>query len=92
VADSAHATIPHLDAGAGMGIENAYILSNFVAVMGYMSDIDGAFRAYNSTKTPRTQECIKKNSRGYGFLTEAAGYDGAKSEVTLKIASKCSVA
>ncbi|KAI1571614.1 UbiH 2-polyprenyl-6-methoxyphenol hydroxylase [Pyrenophora tritici-repentis] len=36
--DSAHATTPHMGAGAGMAIEDAYILSHLVAAVGSTGD------------------------------------------------------
>lgn len=68
--DSAHATTPHLGAGAGMAMEDAYMLSNLVASVGGVADIENAFTAYDSVRRPRTQKCIKKSFEavlGYTF-------------------------
>lgn len=59
--DAAHATVPHLAAGAGMAMEDAYILSSLIAAAGSVGDIDRAFRAYDAVRRPRTQECIRRS-------------------------------
>jgi salicylate hydroxylase len=69
--DSAHATTPHLGAGAGMAMEDAYILSHLIAFVGRTENIEKAFFAYDAVRRPRTQECIKRSkeaSLAYGFL------------------------
>ncbi|KAF1947993.1 mannitol 1-phosphate dehydrogenase [Clathrospora elynae] len=59
--DSAHATTPHMGAGAGMAMEDAYILSHLVAAAGSVNSIEEAFRAYDAVRRPRTQQCIKRS-------------------------------
>ncbi|KAF2022710.1 mannitol 1-phosphate dehydrogenase [Setomelanomma holmii] len=59
--DSAHATCPHLGAGAGMAMEDAYILSSLIATVSNFADIEKAFHAYNDVRRPRTQERIKRS-------------------------------
>jgi salicylate hydroxylase len=59
--DSAHATTPHLGAGAGMAMEDAYILSNLIASAGSTESIEKAFFAYDAVRRPRTQECIRRS-------------------------------
>ena len=59
--DSAHATTPHLGAGAGMAMEDAYILSQLVASVGSITHIEKAFRAYDAVRRPRTQACIERS-------------------------------
>jgi salicylate hydroxylase len=59
--DSAHATTPHLGAGAGMAMEDAYILSNLIAAVQDSNDINKAFKAYEAVRRPRTQECIRRS-------------------------------
>ncbi|KAF1921271.1 mannitol 1-phosphate dehydrogenase [Ampelomyces quisqualis] len=68
--DAAHATVPHLGAGAGMAMEDAYILSELIANVGDITHIEKAFRAYDMIRRPRTQECVRRSmeaSVGYGF-------------------------
>lgn len=69
--DSAHATTPHLGAGAGMAMEDAYILSNLVASVGGINKIEAAFKAYDAVRRPRTQQCIQRSfvaALAYDFL------------------------
>lgn len=59
--DSAHATTPHLGAGAGMAMEDAFVLSQLIASVGDIAHIESAFQAYDSVRRPRTQGCIEKS-------------------------------
>ncbi|KAF2462859.1 mannitol 1-phosphate dehydrogenase [Lindgomyces ingoldianus] len=67
--DSAHATTPHLGAGAGMAMEDAFILSSLIASVKSSEGIESAFRAFDSVRRPRTQQLIK-NSRIAGLATD----------------------
>ncbi|KAH7070167.1 mannitol 1-phosphate dehydrogenase [Paraphoma chrysanthemicola] len=76
--DSAHATVPHLAAGAGMAMEDAYILSNLIASSGSIERLQDVFRAYDVVRRPRTQDCIKASlqaSCGYCFSLPGVGDD-----------------
>jgi salicylate hydroxylase len=57
--DSAHATTPHLGAGAGMAMEDAYILSHLIAAAKGTGGIENAFRAYDAVRRPRTQKLVE---------------------------------
>ncbi|RMZ71745.1 mannitol 1-phosphate dehydrogenase [Pyrenophora seminiperda CCB06] len=84
--DSAHATTPHMGAGAGMAMEDAYILSNLIAAVGSTEDIESAFRAYDTVRRPRTQGCIKRSmdaALAYDFMMEGVGDDMVKIEERL---------
>ncbi|KAF2244156.1 mannitol 1-phosphate dehydrogenase [Trematosphaeria pertusa] len=59
--DSAHATTPHMGAGAGMAMEDAYILSNLIASMRGSASIEAAFRAYDAVRRPRTQQLVENS-------------------------------
>ncbi len=48
--DAAHATSPHFGQGAGMALEDAYVLSN---LFGRCSDVKKVFEAYDSVRVPR---------------------------------------
>jgi salicylate hydroxylase len=67
--DSAHAATPHLGAGAGMAMEDAYILSNLIAAVKGSDDIESAFTAYDEVRRPRTQKLIEL-SRLSGLIIE----------------------
>lgn len=67
--DSAHATTPHMGAGAGMAMEDAYILSNLIASAEGSVDIENVFRVYDSVRRPRTQKLVEC-SRNSGLLID----------------------
>ena len=67
--DSAHATTPHMGAGAGMAMEDAYILSQLIASVKGTADVEHAFRAYDAVRRPRTQKLVE-NSRNAGLLID----------------------
>lgn len=58
--DSAHASTPHQGAGAGMALEDAYILSNVLGRVKEGSDdeISAAFEAYNAARRERSQKLV----------------------------------
>jgi salicylate hydroxylase len=58
--DSAHASTPHQGAGAGMALEDAYILSNVLGRVkeGRDDEIAAAFEAYNATRKERSQKLV----------------------------------
>ncbi|TVY82723.1 6-methylsalicylic acid decarboxylase atA [Lachnellula suecica] len=67
--DAAHASTPHLDAGAGFAIEDAYLLSGLMTpdLIKTTSDIKQAFRIYGEIRRPRCLELIDR-SREQGSL------------------------
>jgi salicylate hydroxylase len=67
--DAAHATTPHMGAGAGMAMEDAYILSNLIAAAHGTSDLEDAFRAYDAVRRPRTQMLVER-SKHAGLLMD----------------------
>ena len=76
--DAAHATTPHLGAGAGMAMEDAFILSNLVGQASTASDLERAFMAYDSVRRPRTQVVIESSllaGMEYAFRGEGVGDD-----------------
>lgn len=67
--DAAHATTPHQGSGAGMCIEDCYILGRLVAEVASAQDLGRAFQAYDEVRRPRTQKLVK-TSRDAGMLYE----------------------
>lgn len=69
--DAAHASTPHLDAGAGFAIEDAHLLSGLLGpeFIKSESDIKKAFWVYDKIRRPRCQELIKR-SRKQGLLLD----------------------
>ncbi|KAF1848182.1 salicylate 1-hydroxylase-like protein [Cucurbitaria berberidis CBS 394.84] len=72
VGDAAHATTPHQGAGAGMCIEDVYILSELLSQCKSKTDLEEAFRAYDAVRRPRSQKLVK-TSREAGMLWEFEG-------------------
>ncbi|KAF2433666.1 mannitol 1-phosphate dehydrogenase [Tothia fuscella] len=69
IGDAAHATTPHQGAGAGMAIEDSYILCNLLAEVKSAKGIEAAFRAYDAVRRPRSQKLVT-TSREAGQLYE----------------------
>ncbi|KAK6956529.1 hypothetical protein Daesc_001807 [Daldinia eschscholtzii] len=67
--DAAHGTTPHQGAGAGMCIEDCYILSHLIGAAQSTQDLDKAFQAYDEVRRPRTLKLVK-TSREAGMLYE----------------------
>jgi salicylate hydroxylase len=59
--DAAHAALPHLGSGAGMAIEDGYILGNLIAGWAHKGDFGVPFKAYDAMRRPRTQELVRKS-------------------------------
>jgi salicylate hydroxylase len=77
--DAAHAMTPHAGAGAGLALEDAFILSNLLGLVGNAADIEKAFAAYDAVQRPRTQE-VSRVSRDAGLLF-AMDLDGVKDDL-----------
>ncbi|KAH8726938.1 salicylate 1-hydroxylase-like protein [Phaeosphaeriaceae sp. PMI808] len=69
VGDAAHATTPHQGAGAGMCVEDAYILSQLLSSCKSRDGFEKAFRAYEAVRKPRSQKLVE-TSREAGMLWE----------------------
>lgn len=65
--DAAHASSPHYGAGAGMAMEDAYVLSNLIGMIHESKDIENVFRAYDHVRRPRTQKLVS-TSHDAGLL------------------------
>ena len=66
VGDAAHASTPHQGAGAGMAIEDAYVLSELLTLVGkdgkdgnVGTQAEWAFEAYDTVRRERTQKLVK---------------------------------
>jgi salicylate hydroxylase len=70
--DSAHATSPHYGQGAGMAVEDAYVLSNLLAACKSPSDIKRAFDAYDFVRVPRALR-VTSMSRKEGKVLDMEG-------------------
>ncbi|KAF1843717.1 mannitol 1-phosphate dehydrogenase [Cucurbitaria berberidis CBS 394.84] len=65
--DAAHATTPHQGAGAGMCIEDSYILANLVKEASRVEELEKAFFAFDAVRRERTQKLVK-TSKEAGML------------------------
>ncbi|KAI9810361.1 MAG: hypothetical protein M1827_006328 [Pycnora praestabilis] len=85
--DSAHASTPHQGAGAGMALEDAFILSNLLGSVHDLSGLEHAFRAADVVRRPRTQKLVTTSrSAGqlYDFELEGIGDDIEKVKENLE--------
>lgn len=72
VGDAAHASTPHQGAGAGMCIEDVYILSQLLSQCQSKADLERAFGAYDLVRRPRSQKLVK-TSKEAGMLWDFEG-------------------
>ena len=72
--DAAHASTPHQGAGAGMALEDAYVLSNLLGQVEQVDEIEEAFRVYDATRRQRTQKLVT-TSRQCGETYELENKD-----------------
>jgi salicylate hydroxylase len=70
--DAAHASTPHHGAGAGMAIEDAYIMASLLAEVEDEKSIEEAFRAFDFVRRPRTQRLVN-SSRESGKVLACEG-------------------
>ncbi|KAL9114679.1 MAG: hypothetical protein Q9227_001357 [Pyrenula ochraceoflavens] len=72
--DAAHASTPHQGAGAGMAVEDAYLLSMVLKDVRQEGDLEKAFRAYDEVRRPRTQRLVR-TSEECGMLYDLEATD-----------------
>jgi salicylate hydroxylase len=73
--DAAHASTPHSGSGAGMCVEDCYILSELLAETTSTKDLEKAFKAYDEVRRPRSQKLVEE-SREAGMLYDLQGPTG----------------
>ncbi|KAF2144801.1 uncharacterized protein K452DRAFT_316720 [Aplosporella prunicola CBS 121167] len=76
IGDAAHATTPHQGSGAGMAIEDAYVMSNLVGGAKTVQELEAAFAAFDIVRRPRTQQVVSTSNeagRLYEFELEGCG-------------------
>lgn len=57
--DAAHATTPHQGAGAGMCIEDSYIMANLIKDVKNVNELQRAFSAFDQVRRGRTQKNVR---------------------------------
>lgn len=81
--DAAHASTPHQGAGAGMGIEDACVISNLIKDANNTDELMRAFAAYDQVRRGRPQENVARSFESgklYDFELELEGDDMDKIE------------
>ncbi|KAK7748376.1 hypothetical protein SLS62_008639 [Diatrype stigma] len=81
VGDAAHATTPWQGAGAGLAIEDAFILGYLVSNISATDEIEAAFRTFDVLRRPRCQRIIdagRKTGHLFCGQDEAARFNAGK--------------
>ncbi|KAI0784966.1 hypothetical protein C8Q75DRAFT_723504 [Abortiporus biennis] len=74
--DAAHAMLPHLSAGAGQGVEDAYVLSRLlIHPQTNLSNLEAVLQAYDNFRRPRV-ESVWDGSVAAGNSYEGHGKSG----------------
>lgn len=68
--DAIHATLPYLTSGAGMAVEDAFVLAKYIHAMD--RDYPSAFKAYQKERYLRTAY-VQLLSRAYGDVHHSSG-------------------
>jgi salicylate hydroxylase len=75
VGDAAHASTPHQGAGAGMCVEDCYILSELLGEARGVEELERVFKAYDEVRRPRALKLVETSREG-GMLYEFQGPEG----------------
>jgi salicylate hydroxylase len=75
VGDAAHASTPHQGSGAGMCVEDVYILGELLGMIAGAQDLGKVFRAFDSVRRPRSLNLVK-TSREAAMVYEFEGFEG----------------
>lgn len=76
--DAAHAMLPHLGAGAGQAIEDAYVLSKLLShPQTTKSNVKSVLKAYDYIRRPRANKVLTR-SRDAGEIYELCGPSGSE--------------
>ena len=74
--DAAHASTPHHGAGAGMALEDSYVLAALLAEIDDARELEEAFKAYDAIRRERTQRLVKTSGEcGRVFDCEGTGIE-----------------
>jgi len=83
--DAAHASTPFQGAGAGMAVEDAYVLGRILQAVQSADQLPLAFAAYDGVRRERTQKVVTSSREsGYIWHFEALGDDVDKIKGGLK--------
>ena len=84
--DAAHASTPHQGSGAGMALEDAYVLSSLLGHVRMVEELELALEAYDHVRRPRAMELVKTSRECgdvYEFLGPETGDDVRKIDENL---------
>lgn len=70
--DAAHASTPHQGAGAGMALEDSYVLAALLAEIEDARELEEAFKAFDAIRRGRTQRLVT-TSRECGRVFDCEG-------------------
>ena len=81
--DAAHGSTPHQGAGAGMAVEDAFIMCSLLEDRGIKTsaDIPRAFAAFDHIRRPRSQKVVETSHEA----GELYGFEGPQGENIEKI-------
>lgn len=78
IGDAAHASTPHQGSGAGMAIEDAYVLARLLGKVREAADLESAFAEFEARRKERTQRLVRSSREQaalYDFQAEGVGDD-----------------
>lgn len=78
VGDAAHASTPHQGAGAGMALEDTFVLADLLAEVDEEEGIESAFKTFDAVRRSRTQKLVatsREAGRLYDFEGKGVGDD-----------------
>ncbi|KXL44137.1 hypothetical protein M433DRAFT_77299 [Acidomyces richmondensis BFW] len=81
IGDAAHASTPHQGSGAGMAIEDAYVLARLLGKVREAADLESAFAEFEAKRKERTQRLVRSSREQaalYDFQAEGVGDDVEK--------------
>jgi salicylate hydroxylase len=74
--DAAHASTPHQGAGAGMAIEDAYVLGAVLGLVKDSRELEAAFSAYDAVRRQRSLDLVTTSrDAGHQWEFEAEGVE-----------------
>jgi len=84
IGDAAHGMLPHLGAGAGQGIEDAYVLARLLGhPQTTLSNLETVLQAYDRIRRPRAQMVWERTVKT-GRIYDGLGEHGPSSEGVTK--------
>lgn len=87
IGDAAHATTPHQGSGAGMAVEDAWLMAALVAGAREPRELQGAFNAFEKVRMERTHKLVTTSNeagRLYDFELDGCEDDVGKIAANLE--------